>query len=101
MNMIDQCCKDLSQYDMIMINSTLMFIFTPKRTLVATPFHLFMIKHNHGNYIKKLIDLRDVVESGSIKNIADLLEYNDFKPGNSQSQFDGLELIRMELSWVN
>ena len=76
-----------------------MFIFTPNQILVATPLQLFMIKHGHGKYIKRLNDLRGIVESGGIKTISDLITYNGLNPGGN-SQMLGLELIRMEISWV-
>lgn len=99
-NVIEECAQNLSQHKLIKAGENIMFIFTPSQTLVATPLQLFLIKHSHGNYIPRLNRIEKEVEKGKIKTIADLVTYNGFKPGNSISQFDGLELIRMDISWV-
>lgn len=98
-NMIDVCSRDLNQYELLRVNNTIMFIFTPKQTLVVTPFHLFKIVYNHRNYIKRLTCLREAVENGRIKNIVDLFGYCSLRPGPN-SQMYGLELVRVEPSWV-
>lgn len=77
-----------------------MFIFTPEQTLVATPLQLFLIKHSHGNYIPRLNRIKNEVEKGNITNISDLVSYNGFRQGNNISQFEGLELVRIDVSWV-
>lgn len=77
----------------------MMFIFTEKMTLVATPLQLFKITYNHGNFIKRLRDLPEAAERGEIKNHIDLLDYCRPRPGRG-SQMHGLELVQMEVSWV-
>lgn len=83
-----------------MVGRNIMFVFTPEKTLVVTPLQLFMIKHSHGNYIRRLKGLKDVVKRGDINNMSDLVAYNGFKASNNIGQFDGLELVRIDASWV-
>lgn len=99
-SVIEKCYEELCQYDIVKVNDSMIFIFTPSQVFVATPLQLFMIKHSHRNYIKRLRDIKDMLAQNSIKNMADLVSYNGLKPGSNNSQFDGLELIRMDLAWV-
>lgn len=99
-NVIDECFRKFNHFKLVKAGENTMFIFTPNQTLVATPLQLFLIKHSHGNYIPRLNRIQKEVERGNITSISDLITYNGFRPGNNISQYEGLELIRMDISWV-
>jgi len=78
------------------VSNTLLFAFKSDEVLVATPLQLYKIKYYHRNYRKQYANIRKLVVSGKIKNVADLIDYCKFRPGVN-SQMYGLELLVTKL----
>jgi hypothetical protein len=77
------------------------FILTEEKTVAVTnpdtPLQqAFLIKHDHRNYIKQLMDLREMIRANQVKTAAELVAYCNPHPGKN-SQMYGLELIPTKL----
>lgn len=77
------------------------FILTDEKTVAVTNpgtslQQTFLIKHDHRNYIKQLMDLREMIRAGEITTAAQLVAYCNPHPGKN-SQMYGLELIPTKL----
>lgn len=82
-------------------SKSLTFVLTPTKTLVCVSGQTFRIAYDHRNYSKRLMQLRELIRENKMRNIVDLIEYANFKPGR-RSQMYGLELVYTRLErYVN
>lgn len=76
---------------------TLTFILTDTKTIVQTPLQIFLIKHDHRNYLKQLERLRELIRRDEMTSLADLITYCSYKQGGYRDQMSGLELVPTKL----
>jgi len=94
---VDVLAKNSSKYDLFSPTTTLTFILTDDKTLVATRYQTFLIKYDHRNYIKQLEKLRELIKKGEMRSIVDLITYCKYRPGGYKDQMCGLELVPTRL----
>jgi len=67
------------------------FLLVDDKILVKTYHQTFIVRYDHYNYRKQLNTLRDLIRSGDIERMDDLLSYCNLHPGKRGFMY-GLEL---------